>query len=187
MDLFIEQKQFLDIKGIAHLIDHEIIDNSFVMDEQIILGTINLKIVYFSLITNASESETRTINYQILSTQDKMVREVNINHLNLNVIDNQGIDIGIELGVNVEKINEIIKEEYVKEVQEVLSTALQRNIEESIFPEIEESYSTTRIIFTKSEADVNRICEQYNKTLSEIYESNNYSLDNRIIINIDEF
>ena len=222
--LKVSQKQFLEISGISHLVDYEITNQSFTIDDQIIKGSILVILNYYSTKENNVISESKEINYQILIKNDKGIEKINIDNIAFQVIDNQGIDVEFELELDVYEIKEKIKDEVLDELDDALSDALddsrnEESIEQiidvqeekiarpEIVEEIEESksmkdivntsneelmykldegYQTIKIIFTNSEADVERVCELYHKTLAEIYEENDYRVDNRIILKVDE-
>ena len=222
--LKVSQKQFLEISGISHLVDYEITNQSFTIDDQIIKGSILVILNYYSTKENNVISESKEINYQILINNDKGIEKINLDNIAFQVIDNQGIDVEFELELDVYEIKEKIKDEVLDELDDALSDALddsrnEESIEQiievqeekiarpEIVEEIEESksmkdivntsdeelmykldegYQTIKIIFTNSEADIERVCELYHKTLAEIYEENDYRVDNRIILKVDE-
>lgn len=220
--LKVSQKQFLEISGISHLVDYEITNQSFTIDDQIIKGSILVVLNFYSTKENNVISESKEINYQILINNDKGIEKINLDNIAFQVIDNQGIDVEFELELDVYEIKEKIKDEVLDELDEALENALDDSRNESIeqtkvqgkieenqeiaLEEIEESnnknvigdnnedlmyrldegYQTIKIIFTNSEADVERVCELYHKTLAEIYEENDYRVDNRIILKVDE-
>ncbi len=222
MLLKVSQKQFLEISGISHLVDYEITNQSFTIDDQIIKGSILVVLNFYSTKENNVISESKEINYQILINNDKGIEKINLDNIAFQVIDNQGIDVEFELELDVYEIKEKIKDEVLDELDEALENALDDSRNESIeetkvqekieenqviaLEEIEESnnmnviednnedlmykldedYQTIKIIFTNSEADVERVCELYHKTLAEIYEENDYRVDNRIILKVDE-
>ena len=220
--LKVSQKQFLEISGMSHLVDYEITNQSFTIDDQIIKGSILVVLNFYSTKENNVISESKEINYQILINNDKGIEKINLDNIAFQVIDNQGIDVEFELELDVYEIKEKIKDEVLDELDEALENALDDSRNESIeqtkvqgkieenqeiaLEEIEESnnknvigdnnedlmyrldegYQTIKIIFTNSEADVERVCELYHKTLAEIYEENDYRVDNRIILKVDE-
>ena len=220
--LKVSQKQFLEISGISHLVDYEITNQSFTIDDQIIKGSILVVLNFYSTKENNVISESKEINYQILINNDKGIEKINLDNIAFQVIDNQGIDVEFELELDVYEIKEKIKDEVLDELDEALENALDDSRNESIeqtkvqgkieenqeiaLEEIEESnnknvigdnngdlmyrldegYQTIKIIFTNSDADVERVCELYHKTLAEIYEENDYRVDNRIILKVDE-
>lgn len=222
--LKVSQKQFLEISGISHLVDYEITNQSFTIDDQIIKGSILVVLNFYSTKENNVISESKEINYQILINNDKGIEKINLDNIAFQVIDNQGIDVEFELELDVYEIKEKIKDEVLDELDDALENALDDSRNESIeqtiqvqekieenqeiaLEEIEESnnmnviedtnnedlmykldegYQTIKIIFTNSEADVERVCELYHKTLAEIYEENDYRVDNRIILKVDE-
>ena len=222
--LKVSQKQFLEISGISHLVDYEITNQSFTIEDQIIKGSILVILNYYSTKENNVISESKEINYQILINNDKGIEKINLDNIAFQVIDNQGIDVEFELELDVYEIKEKIKDEVLDELDDALSDALddsrnEESIEQiievqeekiarpEIVEEIEESksmkdivntsdeelmykldegYQTIKIIFTNSEADIERVCELYHKTLAEIYEENDYRVDNRIILKVDE-
>ena len=224
MLLKVSQKQFLEISGISHLVDYEITNQSFTIDDQIIKGSILVILNYYSTKENNVISESKEINYQILINNDKGIEKINLDNIAFQVIDNQGIDVEFELELDVYEIKEKIKDEVLDELDDALSDALDdsRNEEsieqiievqeekiarpeiveeidesksmkdivntsdEELMYKLDEGYQTIKIIFTNSEADVERVCELYHKTLAEIYEENDYRVDNRIILKVDE-
>lgn len=218
MLLKVSQKQFLEISGISHLVDYEITNQSFTIDDQIIKGSILVVLNFYSTKENNVISESKEINYQILINNDKGIEKINLDNIAFQVIDNQGIDVEFELELDVYEIKEKIKDEVLDELDDALENALddsrnesieetkvQEKIEENqeieesnnmnviedtnnedLMYKLDEGYQTIKIIFTNSEADVERVCELYHKTLAEIYEENDYRVDNRIILKVDE-
>lgn len=212
MELEVIQKQFIEVKGISHLIEQNIISDDFFIEEKILNGNIKFQFLYYSTITNDCVSEEKEISYQILVNKDKNVNKINIKKVDYQVIFNQGIEVEFELNLDVSTISDIIKDEIIEKLDNELIDALdnRRNenidgvdkiIDESIIEEhhddkddiekimydIDEDYQTIKIIFTNNENDIKRIANLYNKTLEEIYEENNYQVDNRIIIKTNEF
>lgn len=220
MEIKVSQKQFIEIKGISHLLDYEILSDVFEIENQIIKGIITVSLDFYSReIDNVVERE-KEINYQILSTKDKVVKDIEIKNLSFNVIDNQGVEAEFDIFIEVQVITDEIKQECYQEMNSILDESLSsekrieksmeeekieshqeekevinekkeepiynNNEEEAFMYDLEESYRTTKIIFTKNEEDINRICTMYNQSLSELYRENNYALDNVIIFTIDE-
>lgn len=195
----VTQKQFVDIKGINHLINQRVLDNSFEVENQIIKGIIKIELVYYSSIVNDEITEDKEIPYHILSNKDKIVTEINVLDMQFQVIDNQGIDIEFKLALTVIPSAELEKEEIVNELNQMLENALmedERNeiIEEdnglinneALMYDLNESYRVIRVIYTSNDADVERIAQMYNKSVMELYASNNFCKDNRFVLELDE-
>lgn len=191
----VTQKQFVEIKGINHLINQRVLDNSFEVENQIIKGIIKLELVYYSSVLNDEITEDKEISYHILSNKDKVVTEINVLDMQFQVIDNQGIDIEFRLALTVMSSAELEKEEIASELNQMLENALmederneivEENNSESLMYDLKESYRVIKVIYTSNDADVERIAQMYNKSVMDLYASNNFGQDNRFIIELDE-
>ena len=216
MNLTIEKKEYLEAKGITYLVHEEIAISNFEYNDEKIMGIIHVVIEYFCNSDTGTKKEERDLRFEIMKGKNTKVEEVIMDKYDFSVIDNQGVDLSYRLIVCATEIDVIedIKDSIMDEVSSKLEEALdenerleeiaidkkeedpkilenveheKENVIEPFLMDFDESYKSYKVIFVNDEKEIEEIACKYKKSVSEIYEENNFNIKNHLIIeNIDE-
>ncbi len=198
MNLIIEAKEFIKINDISYILNFDYNLNDYLVNDELINGSIDLNIEYFLNNNQGIMNETKKINFSILNSNNYDIKNLKITNLDLSVLDNQGINVFYKLDLEYdifEKSNnnkdlEKIKEEIVLDIDEKLENSLiEKNLIQKETKRYDSFFNNTKkvnykIIFIKEENELEELAKKYQKPINEIYKDNKYNIKDSVIIKL---
>lgn len=210
MELLIPGNYYIELTRVSDLISVDIVVNNFKINNGILEINVLITSKYYKGDYETEYSDQQNKKISLLIDDSICLENITFRNISGEVVVNQGVQLIYDMILKYsDTITEepMSKEEIIdtidEEKDEILTTKLlersvenENNIdileytdelESDQLIELEVSYTTIKIIRVETEKDIEAISLRYNIPLREIYEQNNFKIDNKVIVKVNEW